>query len=797
MRVLLSWLKEFAPVGDDVDRISTELSDLGLAVESVERRGANLDGIVIGRVLALRPHPNADRIQLVDVDAGDGDALQVCCGAFNMAIGDLVPLATTGTTMPNGLTIERRKLRGEWSNGMLCSSTELSMGEDASGIMVLKEVSLTDGAGVGTPLADALDVRPDVLWDLEVNPNRPDAMSVAGVARDLAARLRVPFAIPEPVVNEAGEQSASRCSVEIVDQDLCGRFLVRVLTGVVLSPTPPYMAERLRALGMRPINPIVDLSNYVMLELGQPNHTYDLAKVPDGHLRVRWAREAETLRTLDGTDRTLLTTDGVIADAQDTAIGLAGVMGGASTEISASTTDVLLEMAWWDPMAVARTSRRLGLRSEASMRFERGADWGLVELAAARFCELAQGREASSAQVAPGAVLEAGHLPDRNPVRLRGPRLALYLGTEVDREEAEGLLEPIGFECAEVEDGVVDDSSWQLDVTIPSFRYDSRSETDVIEEVARTFGYRRIPRTLARPDVTGGLSHHQKGRRLVREVLLGLGCTEVLPMPFLAPGELEAAGVSGTAVSIANPLDANESVLRTSLRPGLLKTISYNESHRLSGASIFEIGTVFIPPAGASILPDEPEMVAVALSGREAPEAVRLLRSLASSLGVEVAIQNEELSGLHPGRSASVIVAAETVGAVGEVHPAVCEAFDVAERVAIVEIDLNRLLASRTQSTYRPVSRFPSSDTDLALVLADDVAAGALEKSIRAAAGALLVDLQLFDVYRGDGLPAGTRSLAYRLRLQAADRTLTEEELGAARKRILAACEQLGATLRS
>ncbi|HVN51831.1 MAG TPA: phenylalanine--tRNA ligase subunit beta, partial [Acidimicrobiales bacterium] len=388
MKVTLSWLREFAPIEGDPVALGEQMSDLGMAVESIERLGEGLDGIVVARVLDLRPHPDADRMQLVDVDAGDGEALQICCGAFNMAVGDLVPLATIGTVMPGGMKIERTKKRGEWSNGMLCSGRELGLGDDHAGILVL-DGELEPGAD----LRGALGLEPDVVYDLEINPNRPDAMSVAGVARDLAARLGVPFAIPEPAVGVVGGPTSVRAAVTIVDTDLCGRFHARLFEDVTVGPSDPAVANRLRVLGMRAINRVVDASNYVMLELGQPNHTYDLAKLPRdasgaAALRVRWAREGERLVTLDDVERALTAADGVIADADDLAIGLAGVMGGASTEIDDATTAVLLELAWWDPMTIARTSKRLNLRSEASARFERGTDPEIVELAARRFASL-------------------------------------------------------------------------------------------------------------------------------------------------------------------------------------------------------------------------------------------------------------------------------------------------------------------------------------------------------------------------------------------------------------------------
>ena len=347
MRVLLSWLREFAPdIEGDPFALGDKLTALGLTVEDVTITGGGLDGVVVARVLDLRPHPTADRIQLVDVDTGDGEALQVCCGAFNMAVGDLVPFATIGTIMPDGMEIGRRKLRGEWSNGMCCSRAELGQGEDADGIMIL--VGPAGEATLGTPIAEALGLEADVLWDLDVGANRPDAMSVAGVARDLAAGLGVPFSFPEFEVIESGDLASDLVTVEILDPELCGRFYARVLRDISIGSSPQWLTNRLIASGLRPINSIVDISNYVMIELGQPNHTYDLDLVPGGHLRIRRAHPGETIVTLDGISRSLVAADGVIADRDDTVIGIAGVMGGATTEISDTTTAVLLEMAWWD-----------------------------------------------------------------------------------------------------------------------------------------------------------------------------------------------------------------------------------------------------------------------------------------------------------------------------------------------------------------------------------------------------------------------------------------------------------------
>src|SRR4051812_46586477 len=416
MKVLHSWLREFAALTATPDEIGAALGALGTPVEEMHHIGHGLDGIVVARVLDLRPHPDADRIQLVDVDAGDGEALQICCGAFNMAAGDLVPLATLGTTMPNGLEIARRKLRGEWSNGMLCSPPELGLPGDAGGILIL-----SDGLTPGTPLREALGIESDVLYDLEINPNRPDAMSVAGVARDLAAHYKVPFSLPAPVgTTTDGDDVSSLITVENLAPDLCGRFTARVLQGVTVGPSPARIASRLTLLGMRPINNVVDVSNYVMLELGQPSHPYDLALVGGGGLRVRRANDGETLVTLDDVERTLTSDDLLICDARDEPNGIGGIMGGASSEISEATTDVLVEMAWFQPMAIAQSSRRLGVRSEASARFEKGCDFNVIDLAHARFIELLG---PAVQRVATGTVDVAGEVPSMPTVRVRTGRV--------------------------------------------------------------------------------------------------------------------------------------------------------------------------------------------------------------------------------------------------------------------------------------------------------------------------------------------------------------------------------------
>ena len=784
MKVLLSWLREFAPIEGDPADLGDQLSGLGLAVESIKPIGEGLGGIVVARVLGLRPHPDADRIQIVDVDAGDGEALQVCCGAFNMSVGDLVPLATLGCVMPDGMEIARRRMRGEWSNGMLCSPVEIGLGDDGEGILVL------DGDHApGLPLAEALEMGADVLFDIEVNPNRPDAMSVAGVARDLAARQGAPFSLPEPAVAETGLDAADRLSVEILDPDLCGRFAARVLDGVVIQASPRWLANRLTALGMRPINSVVDVSNYVMLELGQPSHTYDLAKLAGAGFRVRRAVDGETIETLDGVTRTLTSADGVVADSDDMVVGIAGVMGGASTEIGGDTTSVALEMAWWDPASIAASVRRLGLRSEASARFEKGADPEVADLAMRRFAELLAD---TGATLAPGMVDARGNTPERETILVRTGRVNRILGTDLTRDRIGELLGPIEFTA--VPNG--DDH----DVDIPSFRPDSTTEIDVIEEVARMHGYTGIARTRPRSMLTGALSRRQVDRRTVRTAMIGLGLDEVMPVPFLAPGDLERAGLDADGITVTNPLVAEESVMRSSLRPGILKTLAYNASHRLAGLGLFEVGHVYRHPEASQPLPDEREYLAVALAGRDAGDAVGVWSALADALAArDYALVADVVAGLHPTRTARIEVGGVPVGHVGEVDPGVLDAFDVPERVGWLEVDLDTLLGVPHGDTpYRQVSRYPSSDIDLAFEVDDAVPASAVERCLREAAGDLLARLSLFDVFRGAPVGDGRRSLAFTLRFQAADRTLTDAEMADVRRRCIDAVEgSLPASLRA
>lgn len=784
MRIPVSWLRELAPVEAPLEELMAALSELGLPVESVTPIGDDLTGVVIAKVVEIDSIKGADRIRRIMVDTGAVEPTQVVCGAWNFDVGAVVPFATVGTVLPGDFKIGTRKMKGVESSGMICASDELGLpGGDHAGIMVLPA-----DLPIGADFADAMGITPDVVLEIEVNPNRPDAMSVAGVARDVAAHFGVPFRLPAPAINAGGP--ADPVTVEVLDTAACPRLHARVVRGISVGPSPQWIQHRLALAGMRPINNVVDSSNYVMLELGQPNHAYDLAKLPGRGLRVRMAHDGETLVTLDGVERHLSATDLLICDAHDTPVGIAGVMGGESSEVSATTTDVLLEAADFDPLTISWTSKRLALRSEASARFEKGIDSGGIDRAVARFVELL----AESGAEATATAVDAGPgRPAPAPVRVRTDRVNALLGTDLADRRIQELLDPIGFTTSVVGTG-------QLDVTIPTWRPDSAAEVDVVEEVARMHGYSAIGRTVPTSTLTGGLDDHQRGRRQVRRIVLGAGASEAWTSTFVAPAEMARCGLDpAQALVVANPLVADESLLRTSLLPGLLRSIAYNASHRELGVWLFEIGDVFRRPAAGEPLPDEREMFAVALGGGDAADAVSVWDVLIGGLLVgDARIEAATAPGLHPTRTARLLVEGRAVGWVGEVDPAVLEASSIPERVGWLEVDLGALLAApHGPGQLRPVSRYPSSDVDLSFEVDDTTPAGDVLATLRGAGVDVVVDVALFDVYRGATETAGRRSLTFRVRLQASDRTLTDDELAAARQSLIAAVEDAHpATLR-
>jgi phenylalanyl-tRNA synthetase beta chain len=841
VRVPLSWLRDFAPFTGDATAIATTLDDLGLVVEGIEQIGEGLGDVIVARVEEVGPIEGADRIRRVVVEPGSGP-VEVVCGAWNFGAGDLVALAPVGAVLPGGFAIGKRKMKGVTSHGMLCSGRELRLSDDHDGILVLNDVV---GAEPGAMLTDVLGIEPDVVFDVAVEANRPDAWCMAGVARDLAARLGLDFTVPAtvdlvaqadpasvapvapvaPSAPAAGAAVGTLTSVQVDDTELCPRFTVRVLTGVTVRESPEWLARRLVAAGMRPINNVVDASNYVMLELGQPTHPYDLDKLAGGGLLVRRAGAGETVTTLDDVERTLgrpgpglgdTGQDCLICDATGSPVGIGGIMGGASSDIGPTTTRVLLEAAYFVPMAIARTAKRLNLRTEASARFERGCDPAGIDRAAERFCELLALTGGPGLTLAEGVLDVVGDVPVPLEIAVRPSRVNGLLGTELTAAAIADLLVPLGMGATPT--GGDDDP---VDVVVPTFRPDIRpapiGEADLAEEVARTYGYARLPRRYPAWPQPGRLTDHQRERRRLKDVLCGLGASEAWTTAFVTQGDQLAAGIAPPYVEVTNPLVDAERFLRSSMAPGLVRAVVYNAERRQGEVRLFEVGSVFRlaeipsgdgPPADV----DERLCAVFAGAGDDAWSAVAAWRTIADALGLvgwEMEQGPRSTDGprvTHGYRSAALACTSAdgsgrrvTLGEVGELDPTFVETFGLVgpdgrpRRVGWLDLDLGVLLdtgvAPRKPLASAPISRFPSSDIDLAFVVPGEVPAGTVEATLASAGGDLLESVQLFDVYRGESLGAGTRSLAYRLRFCAFDRTLTDEEIGTLRAACIGAVE--------
>lgn len=781
MKVLLSILRELADIPADADEVALALNNLGLAVDGMDHVGVPVDGVVSAKILRTEKHPDADKVTRCFVDAGDGVERHVWCGANNMGPGDIVPLATLGTKMPDGREISRRGILGIDSEGMLCSDVELGISDQADGLLILPNDS-----PLGVNPFEILGIENDVVFDLDLTRNRPDCWGHAGIARDLAAYFGVSYKGPRIEVGTLGE--VRRVPVSITAENECGLFTIASVSAVTVTDSPTWVARRLSLLGMRPINNIVDASNLVMLELNQPTHAYDSDVVKS--FSVRLAREGEKITTLDKEERTLSSEDLLICDGdRDVAVGIAGVMGDLSSETTATTTNLSLETAWFSPDPIRFAAQRHGIRSEASVRFERGVDPFNVEQVVQRFFTIVR-------ETSPNAVLHEGisevrtkTCPTPRNIVLRVSEVTRVLGIALTGKEICALLNPIGYSSTDHGDTV--------EVVVPTWRPDSEEEIDLIEEVARHYGYDKIGKSVPKSAVHGRLSTMQARRRLLRRVLVGLGLDEAMPSPFLAPGDLSGVGLSeDNVLHISNPLAAEESVLRTSLRPGLLRSVQYNASHRAPHIALWEIGHVY--PKGSAALPDESEQLCVVVVGEGVETAVAQWNTIADALEVGANLDQSRVpDGLHATRSASLTRGKKIVGVVGEIDPAITAEWGVTERISCLELDLTTLLNESLKPVQaRDVNRNPSSDLDLAFVVPNTVAAQDVHRALRQAAGSSLVFCELFDVYRGVGVPEDSRSLAFHLRLQDKKSTMTDADIAGVRDKCIAAAEKVGATLR-
>lgn len=815
MRVPLEWLGEYCQPRLEAAALAERLAMTGTEVERVERHGVTaLEHFVVGKVLEARKHPDADRLSVCLVDVGDGVGTQIVCGAPNVAAGQTVAVAKPGAVIADGTTLTKARLRGIDSNGMILAEDELAIGADHAGILVLEE----DGLVPGTPLAEVLPISTDVLV-LEVTPNRPDCLGIYGVAREVHAATGAALSEPpwhqDPV--EAGELGDVK--IEVACPDLCPRFTARVFEDVTIRPSPPWLKARLTAAGQRPISNVVDITNYTMLLTGQPLHAFDLDRIAGGRLIVRRAGDGEAVETLDGTSRRLDDQMVLIADA-DGPTSIAGVMGGARSEVGEATTRVLMEVATWNGPNIHRTALRLGLRSEASARFEKQLQPEQTLQAQAVVSTLMV--QLCGARLLPGTIDVGGPGAAPRTIRLREERVAGLLGRPIPRERCRETLEALEFATAE--------APGALDVTVPPFRRDDVTrEADLIEEVARLDGLQKLPATLpptlraAQAALTRGgqpaagrLTARQRLRRRAVDLLAAQGLHEIVGWSFAGPEladrlRLDEAHELGAAVELENPLSLEQSRLRTTLLGSLLDVARRNRSRGASALRLFEAGSVYLR-AQQGGLPLEPYHLGALLLGEVRPRTWRqadpppadffavkgVLQGLMDALRARWALEATTQPFLHPGRAATILISHRPAGWLGEIHPLVAERWDLPQPVAAFELDLDAV-PEPADAVYEDVTSFPEVREDLAVIVAEGHTAARVLDVVRRAASPLLARAEVFDVYRdSERLGQGNVSLALRLAYRAPDRTLTDEEVAARRRDISSALwEELGGRVRA
>lgn len=787
MRVPLRWLSDYIDLPTtDPGQLADVFTSLGHEVEGVEILQADWTDVVVGQVIDIAPHPAADRVRVTQVDTGSGPT-QIICGAWNFETGAYVPVAVPGAVLPGDFRIGTREIRGVTSHGMICSESELGLGDDHAGILVL------DGAeDLGRPFAELVEL-PDVVFDLAIGPNRPDAMSMVGIARDLAAYYDCGFRLPDDDLAPATDESP----IEVVldDPKGCRRFTAREIRAVRVGRSPMWMRHRLAKAGMRSISNVVDITNYVMLELGHPLHAFDADKLVGDRLVVRKAQPGETLVTLDGEDRELIDDDLIIYDEQGP-VSMSGTMGGERTEVSESTSRVIMEAASWDPPTIMYMSRRHGLRSEASIRFERGVDPQLSDVANRRASALVA--ELTEGEVLSGAVDATA--VDINPVivDLKLADVDRLLGPGLERAYVAGLLRRLGLD--------VEDSD-PMRVTVPTFRPDLTRPADLVEEVARIHGYDRFEATLP-TGPAGGLDARQHRTRNVHGALAAAGLSQAVSLPFVGPAELERLGIVGvTLLTVKNPLRDEESMLRPTMLPGLLSALRRNLSYGASGVHLFESGRVFfVDPDEGSRLPAQPMRLSWVMHGpfgltterggavdADGRVSLAVWRRLAAAMGVRARLTPGVAPGFHPGRSAVVEMDGRVVGHVGELHPEAARAWEIPGRVGIAELDLEPLVAPVPPGAGFTPSAYPHVDFDLSFRVAVDAPAGELVEVTGAAAGDLLESARVFDEFLGE---TGERAIAIHYRLRARDRTLTSGEIATVRQAMIDSGAAVGAEMR-
>jgi phenylalanyl-tRNA synthetase beta chain len=798
LRVSLKWLRDYVEISLPAQKLADKLTMAGLEVDEIETLSQDWENVFVGQITALDKHPNADRLMLATVDLGP-ERLTVVSGAPNLRIGDKVPLARVGARLIDAHTdslvvLKPARIRGIVSQGMACSEKELDISDNHTGIMILPP-----DAPIGLPLSQYLG---DVIFDITVTPNRPDCLSMLGIAQEVAALTGQTARFPEINYEQQGLAPEQMVTVEIAEPELCPRYCAGLVTDVRIEPSPPWLQQRLLAAGMRPINNIVDITNYVLMEYGQPLHAFDCHKLAGGSIIVRRARGGESLATLDGVERVLDSNMLVIADGQG-AVAIAGIMGGAGSEVSEETSSILLESANFKSTSVRRTSTELRLRTESSLRFEKGLSPELPPLALGRAIQLMT--QLSGGKAGKGIIDLYPGKSEREPILLSKSKVDKVLGMEFSIEQITEVLSHLGFHCELL-------SPSELLVTVPYWRTDISLADDLAEEVARIIGYDAIP--IAMP--SGELPMSQPApilslKERISDILVGCGLQEVITYSLTSRAMLERVDPEwqlGRPLLIANPLSQEQECLRTTLRANLLATFAANEKRWEGGIRLFEVGRVYLPRDND--LPEEREVLAAIIGGpREERswlkgegmldffDAKGILGTLFSRLGVAVCFEPVEATMLLPGRTARIAIGDEIIGLVGELHPKVAKSFDIsAQPVCLFEVGIDKLVPFTTQALhYRPLPRFPSIVRDIALVVDSELPAKRVQDIIQSFP--LVSQVTLFDLYRGGQVPPGKKSLAFSIRYQSPTQTLTDEEINKTQQELLDRLKQeFGATLR-
>ena len=797
MLLPINWVKDYVEIDMESRELADKLTMTGSNAEEVITLREDITNVVVGKILSVEPHPNADKLVVCKVDVGT-ETIQVVTGADNVAEGQLVPVALHGSTLPGGITIKRGKLRGVESQGMMCSGEELELkdedypGAEVDGILILQE-----DYPLGMDIKQALDLGGDVI-DFEITSNRPDCLSVVGMAREIAATTNRPWSMPEISIATGIGDIVDELKVEVENTDLCPRYLARVVKDIKIQPSPQWMRRRLAAAGVRPINNIVDITNYVMLELGQPMHAFDLDKVEGRKIIVRNAKPGETLITLDDKQRKLTPDMLVIADTNKP-IALAGVMGGANSEITEETKQIVFESALFNGASIRMTSKKLGLRSESSARFEKGLDINMALTAVERAAQLVQ--ELGAGTVVEGCIDVLGASTDKRKLTVRWSRINQILGLNLTIEQITDILTRLGLEVS------VDSET--ITAVIPTYRNDIEGIADLAEEVARIYGYDRIPLTLMENSAAKGTrTEKQKLVRKIKTALTGMGMYEAITYSFTSLNVYETIGMTDPSdypnvVRISNPLGEDQSIMRTTMLPAMLEVLSHNYNRRIENCRIFEINPIFLPKAlPLTDLPDEVLTLAMgeygdnvdfyALKGK--------IEVLVSLLGLDsrITFQPAKHPALHPGRTAEILMDGENIGVFGQIHPKIAENYETDTGAVLGELNLQAMLdQADTNRQYKALPRYPAVTRDLAIIVDKKVQAAQILELIQKGGGNILEEVSLFDIYQGSQIPEGHKSMAYALSYRAPDRTLKDDEVNKAHQRIVGLLEtELGAKLR-